>query len=157
MILQSLVKLYETLADQGKVSRPGWCNAKVSYAVVLNHDGTIKDIVSVKQKVKRGKKTVEIPIIMQVPEMVTRANNIASSFLCENAKYLFGIDEKMSLRTFTKAALNCGQVRGPVQIGFAKSIDPVFSQDITVTRVAITTEKDAEKKNTEMGRKSIIG
>lgn len=99
MILQSLVKLYETLADQGKVSRPGWCNAKVSYAVVLNHDGTIKDIVSVKQKVKRGKKTVEIPIIMQVPEMVTRANNIASSFLCENAKYLFGIDEKMSLRT----------------------------------------------------------
>lgn len=35
MILQSLVKLYETLADQGKVSRPGWCNAKVSYAVVL--------------------------------------------------------------------------------------------------------------------------
>lgn len=60
------------------------------------------------------------------------------------------------LTTFTKAALNCGQVRGPVQIGFAKSIDPVFSQDITVTRVAITTEKDAEKKNTEMGRKSII-
>ena len=60
------------------------------------------------------------------------------------------------LTTFTKAALNCGQVRGPVQIGFAKSIDPVFSHDITVTRVAITTEKDAEKKNTEMGRKSII-
>lgn len=60
------------------------------------------------------------------------------------------------MTTFTKAALNCGQVRGPVQIGFAKSIDPVFSQDITVTRVAITTEKDAEKKNTEMGRKSII-
>lgn len=48
MILQSLVKLYETLADQGKVSRPGWCNAKVSYAVVLKYDGTIKDIVSVK-------------------------------------------------------------------------------------------------------------
>ena len=53
MILQSLVKLYETLADQGKVSRPGWCNAKVSYAVVLNHDGIIQDIVSVKQKVRK--------------------------------------------------------------------------------------------------------
>lgn len=60
------------------------------------------------------------------------------------------------MTTFTKAALNCGQVRGPVQIGFARSIDPIFSQDITVTRVAITTEKDAEKKNTEMGRKSIV-
>lgn len=60
------------------------------------------------------------------------------------------------LTTFTKAALNCGQVRGPVQIGFAKSIDPVFSQDITITRVAITTEKDAANKSTEMGRKSVV-
>lgn len=60
------------------------------------------------------------------------------------------------LTTFTKAALNCGQVRGPVQLGFAKSIDPVFPQEVTITRVAITTEKDAENKKTEMGNKYII-
>lgn len=60
------------------------------------------------------------------------------------------------MTTFVKAALNCGQVRGPVQIGFARSIDPVVSQEVTVTRVAITTEKDAENKSTEMGRKSIV-
>lgn len=60
------------------------------------------------------------------------------------------------MTTFVKAALNCGQVRGPVQLGFARSVDPVVPQEITITRVAITTEEDAEKKGTEMGRKYII-
>ena len=60
------------------------------------------------------------------------------------------------MTTFVKASLNCGQVRGPVQIGFARSIDPIISQEVTITRVAITTEKDAKNKNTEMGRKSIV-
>ena len=58
--------------------------------------------------------------------------------------------------TFVKAALNCGQVRGPVQLGFARSIDPVVQQEVTITRIAITKEADAEKKGTEMGRKYII-
>lgn len=60
------------------------------------------------------------------------------------------------MTTFVKAALNCGQVRGPVQLGFARSVEPVIPQEITITRVAITTEADAEKKGTEMGRKYII-
>ena len=60
------------------------------------------------------------------------------------------------MTTFVKAALNCGQVRGPVQLGFARSVEPVFAQEVTITRVAITTEADAEKKGTEMGRKYIV-
>lgn len=60
------------------------------------------------------------------------------------------------MTTFVKASLNCGQVRGPVQLGFARSIDPIVSQEVTITRVAITTEKDAENKKTEMGRKNIV-
>ncbi len=58
--------------------------------------------------------------------------------------------------TFVKSALNCGQVRGPVQLGFARSVEPVIPQEVTITRVAITTEADAEKKGTEMGRKYIV-
>jgi len=51
----------------------------------------------------------------------------------------------------------CGIVRGPVQLNFAKSIDPVYVQDITVTRQAVTTDKDFnEKKQSEMGKKSFI-
>ena len=60
------------------------------------------------------------------------------------------------MTTFVKGALNCGQVRGPVQLGFARSVDPIIPQDITVTRVAITTEADALKKETEFGRKSVV-
>ena len=48
----------------------------------------------------------------------------------------------------------CGIVRGPVQINFAKSIDPVYVQDLTITRQAIT--KEGEDKQTEMGKKSVI-
>ena len=60
------------------------------------------------------------------------------------------------MTTFVKNSLNCGQVRGPVQLGFAKSVDAVVPQEVTITRVAITTEADADRKNTEMGRKYII-
>lgn len=60
------------------------------------------------------------------------------------------------MTTFVKGNLNCGQVRGPVQLGFAKSVDPIMAQEVTITRVAITTEADAEKKDTEMGRKYIV-
>ena len=60
------------------------------------------------------------------------------------------------MTTMVKGALNCGQVRGSVQLGFARSIEPVMPQEMTVTRVSITTEADAEKKGTEMGRKHII-
>ncbi len=60
------------------------------------------------------------------------------------------------MTTFVKAALNCGQVRGPVQLSFAHSVEPIVPQEVTITRVAITTEADAEKKGTEMGRKYIV-
>ncbi|AFY70025.1 CRISPR-associated protein, Csd2 family [Thalassoporum mexicanum PCC 7367] len=51
--------------------------------------------------------------------------------------------------------LNAGQVRGPVQITFARSIDPVLPQDLAITRMAVTTEADREKLQT-MGRKTLI-
>ena len=60
------------------------------------------------------------------------------------------------MATFVKDKLNCGQVRGPVQIGFARSIDPIVRQEVSITRVAITTEADFLKKETEMGRKHIV-
>ena len=60
------------------------------------------------------------------------------------------------MTTFVKGNLNCGQVRGPVQLSFARSVDPVVPQEVTITRIAITTEADAENKGTEMGRKYIV-
>jgi len=67
-------------------------------------------------------------------------------------------DKYYDIRTFgavMTTGVNCGQVRGPVQFSFSKSIDPIFPQDITITRMAVTNEKDADKERT-MGRKSIV-
>lgn len=50
---------------------------------------------------------------------------------------------------------NCGQVRGPVQINFSRSIDPIVQQEITITRLTVTREEEAEKERT-IGRKHII-
>lgn len=76
------------------------------------------------------------------------------NFMCENFFDIRTFGAVMT--TFVKGALNCGQVRGPVQLGFARSVDPIVPQEVTITRVAITTEADAEKKGTEMGRKYIV-
>ena len=75
-------------------------------------------------------------------------------FMCRNFYDIRTFGAVMT--TFVKGALNCGQVRGPVQLGFARSVDPIMPQEVTITRVAITTEADAEKKGTEMGRKYIV-
>jgi CRISPR-associated protein Csd2 len=66
------------------------------------------------------------------------------------------------VRTFgavMSTGVNCGQVRGPVQITFARSIDQVISSEHSITRMAVTTEKEAEKQsgdNRTMGRKFTI-
>lgn len=75
-------------------------------------------------------------------------------FMCQNFFDIRTFGAVMT--TFVKGALNCGQVRGPVQLGFARSVDPIMPQEVTITRVAITKEDDAEKKDTEMGRKYIV-
>lgn len=66
------------------------------------------------------------------------------------------------IRTFgavMTTEVNCGQVRGPVQMVFAKSVDPIVPHEVSITRMAVTTEKEAEKQsgdNRTMGRKYII-
>lgn len=74
----------------------------------------------------------------------------ARNFMCENF---------FDVRTFgavmTTGDYNCGQVRGPVQINFAKSVHSVIPQELTITRMAVTNEKD-EKKGQTMGRKTYI-
>lgn len=92
MILQSLVQYYESLVEQEKVSKLGWCHAKVSHAIEINEDGSIKGIITLKQEEERGKKKVWIPSQLCVPEMVTRSSGVKSNFLCDNAKYFLGID-----------------------------------------------------------------
>ena len=74
--------------------------------------------------------------------------NTVRKWMCENF---------YDVRTFGAVMMtkvNCGQVRGPVQMNFSRSIDPIVQQEVTITRVTVT-QKDADKQ-TEMGRKHIV-
>lgn len=79
---------------------------------------------------------------------------ILRDYMCSNFYDIRTFGAVMT--TFVKGNLNCGQVRGPVQLGFARSIDPIMPEEVTITRVAITTEADAERKDTEMAKKYIV-
>ncbi|SEH21866.1 type I-C CRISPR-associated protein Cas7/Csd2 [Selenomonas sp. KH1T6] len=76
-------------------------------------------------------------------------------FMCEHYYDIRTFGAVMT--TFTKAGLNCGQLRGPVQLGFAKSVDPIAPVEISLTRMAATKEDDAtEKGGRTMGSKYIV-
>lgn len=75
----------------------------------------------------------------------------ARDFMCENY-----FDVRAFGAVMSTGEDPCGIVRGPVQINFARSLDPINIQDVTITRQARTTEARTEKGETEMGRKSMI-
>ncbi len=75
--------------------------------------------------------------------------------MCKNFYDIRTFGAVMSL----KSAPNCGQVRGPVQFTFARSVDPVVALEHSITRMAVATEAEAEKQsgdNRTMGRKFTV-
>ena len=93
MILNELVILYENLLRKNEVAERGWCHAKVSYEIALSPKGEILGIFSLKNEEMSGKKKVFLPKNIIVPEMVTRSSGVAANFLCDNSKYMLGIDK----------------------------------------------------------------
>ncbi|MBO4873122.1 MAG: type I-C CRISPR-associated protein Cas8c/Csd1 [Lachnospiraceae bacterium] len=91
MILQSLVKLYEDLAAQGKIAPDGWGSVKTSFAVCLDENGAVTQLIPLVKEVVRGKKTVTVPQELRLPAPITKTSGKASNFLWENANYLLGI------------------------------------------------------------------
>lgn len=76
-------------------------------------------------------------------------------FMCRNFFDIRTFGAVMT--TFVNAKLNCGQVRGPVQFGFARSIDPIMPQEVSISRLTVATEGELESgKNTMLGRKFIV-
>ncbi|MHB1617838.1 MAG: type I-C CRISPR-associated protein Cas7/Csd2 [Metallibacterium sp.] len=79
--------------------------------------------------------------------------NKARDWMCQNF---------FDVRTFgavMSTSTNCGQVRGPVQLTFARSVDPIVAQEHSITRMAVATEAEAEKQsgdNRTMGRKHTV-
>lgn len=114
----------------------------------------IKDNVPLEQSDQEACDYLGIKNIKAAKKDDAQADEKISNFMCGNFFDIRTFGAVMT--TFVKGSLNCGQVRGPVQLGFARSIDPILPQEITITRTAITTVADAQKKTTEMGRKFIV-
>ena len=113
--------------------------------------GVIEKLVQIQQmQDKKKAKSIGAELKKNDPEIDRKLRD----YMCQNFYDIRAFGAVMT--TFVKGALNCGQVRGPVQLGFARSIEPIIQQEVTITRVAITTEEDAKNKETEMGRKYII-
>lgn len=84
----------------------------------------------------------------KMPKDYEKARGI-TRFMCENF---------FDIRTFgavMSTEINAGQVRGPVQISFARSVDPILSSEHAITRSSVTNEKDTEKERT-IGRKFTV-
>lgn len=94
MILQALTQLYEDLAARGDISRPGWSKAKISYALCLDKDGGLIQVIPQFAEAQAGKKTVLRPQTKELPAAVTRSSGVLPNFLWDNSGYLLGVDEK---------------------------------------------------------------
>jgi CRISPR-associated protein Csd2 len=90
----------------------------------------------------------EKPTSKRLPKDVEKAQAL-TQFMCDNF---------FDIRTFgavMSTDVNCGQVRGPVQLSFARSVDPIVTLEHAITRSSVTNERDLEKERT-MGRKFTI-
>lgn len=131
--LKRKVRNYVELAHEGE---PGY-NILIKTDKALNTKFTEAYDACGLKKGEKGKNTSSVAA--------------AQKYICDNY---------FDVRTFGAVMSTgddpCGIVRGPVQINFAKSVDPVLPQDITITRQAVTTQTDKENKATEMGKKNFI-
>jgi len=144
MILQALYNYYKILCADPDVdiAEPGYSKAPVSHALNLSPDGKLVDIIPLYNLVQQGKKSVERPRRMNVPQQVKRSVNIEANVLCDNAAYVLGLTEKeakdpnyarkrfesfrdRNIAIFSK--VNSGVARAIIT--FLRTYDPATAQD----------------------------
>jgi CRISPR-associated protein Csd2 len=104
----------------------------------------------------QNKKSYEALGIKQESKKLPKDKNESAKVTAWMCKNFFDVRAFGAVMT---TEVNCGQVRGPVQLAFAKSEDPVIPLEVSITRMAVTTEKEAEAQsgdNRTMGRKHIV-
>ncbi|WP_298814686.1 type I-C CRISPR-associated protein Cas8c/Csd1 [Chloroflexus sp.] len=96
MILQALYNYYQILCDDPDtdIAELGYSKVPVSHALNLSSQGELLEIIPLYIPVQQGKKTVERPRRMKVPEQVKRSVNVEANVLCDNAAYILGLTEK---------------------------------------------------------------
>lgn len=110
MILQALTRLFEDLVQQGKLARPGWSPAKISYALCLDEAGNLENIVPMLREVTVKNKTQLQPTLMELPSGTTRSSGIVPFFLWDNSTYLLGVDAKPKPERSEKCFKACAEL-----------------------------------------------
>ena len=87
MILQALTRYYEDLRARGEIAAPGWAPAKISFALCLNGNGELTQVVPTMEEAVKGRKTVLQPQAFSLPAAVGKTSGVASNFLWENSGY----------------------------------------------------------------------
>lgn len=139
--LKRKIRNYVTLEQEGSAGYTIYMQEK---AVLNNQHELAWKALDIPADAKNGYK--------KLPADAAKAKGL-TDWMCANF---------FDVRTFgavMSTGVNCGQVRGPIQVTFATSIDPVVPMEISITRMAVTTQKEAEEQsgdNRTMGRKHII-
>ena len=120
------------------------------------------DVTEIKKQLKENKPPKEIKKFFddtlkggKFRKPTAEETDRGREWMCQHFYDIRTFGAVMSL----KSAPNCGQVRGPIQLTFARSVDPVVSLEHSITRMAVATEKEAQKQsgdNRTMGRKFTI-
>ena len=126
MILQALTQYYEELLVAGKITRPGWAKAKVSFALDLDDAGQVQQLLHLQREVQRGKKTALVPQELDMPSPVKRTAGVAANFLCDNSSYLLGADEKGK----PTRSLECFSAARALHLALLKDVDSPAAQAI---------------------------
>jgi CRISPR-associated protein Csd2 len=138
--LKRKIRNFVTLA---KDNAAGYAIYMQEKAVLNNQHKLAWDALKIPKEERQDKK---------LPKDEVKAREI-TAWMCKNF---------FDIRTFgavMTTGVNAGQVRGPVQLAFARSIDPIIPMEISITRMAVTTEREAEEQsgdNRTMGRKHIV-
>ncbi len=128
MILQSLLRYYEILADdpESGIARPGWAYVKVSLIASLSPEGELLGLIPCKIQQQRGKKLAEVPQLMLMPEPAKKTAGVHANFLCENTEYVFGLDTKgrpeRTRRCFEAFREKHLRLLGPLEVPEARAI-----------------------------------
>ena len=128
MILQALVRCYESLAAAGKLEKPGWSMVKVSWGLELTPEGQIQRLWPLESADAKGKKR---PQLIKLPAQTKKTVGVVSNFLCENSSYILGHDNKgkpeRSLECFKACAARHREILTEVDHPMAKAILRFFA------------------------------
>lgn len=141
MILQALTRLFEDLVERGEIARPGWSPAKISFALCIDENGALTQVVPQMIEKTVGKKTVLQPRIMTLPTVGTRAGKVTKAgFLWDNASYILGIDDAKYFERAAERFESCKELHHKLLDGvqdttaqailaFLDSWDPCLSRE----------------------------